>query len=580
MNIILNSIFRRRTEVTEADKRRFIQLALVLGVLLTGLYALGANNEPGHTYFSGWVAFSALLMLSFLPVSLAWLTHSLLAVALLSGFALAMQSGGIYSPTLLWLAIIPNLALFVLSQQATLLWVLFVMTILGLTGQLTDFQEVATADELRQTSGLWATLHLVGAQLCVMLIHWVHDWQYRQKSARIDASMKRMKAVKKHLELTEAYKDSFITHVSEDLRGPMNAILGYSDVLADMAKYKPGLTDTVQHIRSSIQQLLELTNSILDHAQLIEGKLKLTFKPVSLRQMMEEKWAHWTVKDSVQFKVVVDPSIPEWLWCDPHRLRQIIGILLSNAQKFTHQGQVKLAFSYAQQQLQIDIFDTGIGISEEVKAHIFKRFEQADGPINPAFGGIGLGLPNALELTRLFGGTIGFESDANQGSHFWVKLPISAYRWASELHEAKPTLSAMQACKLLVVDDQAVSMLVTMQTLRRLMPHAELACAASGQEAIAHVMKHPVDLVLMDVWMPEMDGPSTCRQLRQAAPHTTAPWVIGLTASTHPKDRLRCLDAGMHDVIVKPLDPEHVHKVISRALQEQQALGLSPNGGD
>lgn len=550
MDIILKSVSRLRHEISKSTMNRFVQSAL-------------------------------LRALSLLPVNSPWSIHGLLAVALLIGFGVAMQSGGIYSPTLLWLAIIPHLALCVLNQKATLLWVLFVMTILLITAQLTPFQVVSAPDALANNPGIWATLHLMGAQMCVMLIHWAHDWQYRRKSQRVDATVKRMTGVKQHLELTESYKDRFIANVSEDLRAPMNAILGYSDVLADMAKYKPGLTDTVHHIRSSIQQLLALTNSILDQAQLIEGKLKLSFQPVSISQLVAQKWANWRGKEGVQFQVEVDANMPPWLWCDPHRLCQIISILLSNAHKFTHQGQIKLAFSYQDQSLNIDVHDTGIGISEEVKTYIFKRFEQGDGRIHRAFGGIGLGLPNALALTRLFGGSIGFESNTNQGTRFEVQLPIRAYRSDADQPVAQVPLPAARSCRILVVDDQAVSMLVTMQTLRRLFPSAELASAAGGPEAIAYVRQNPVNLVLMDVWMPEMDGPTTSRYLLRHHAQSSRPlMVIGLTASTHPKDRLRCLDAGMHDVILKPLDPPHVYKVVSRALAAQQSSGMVSQGHD
>jgi len=579
MNSILYSIFRLRSEISESDKKRFVQFALLLGAVLAGFQAIDGAHGLGYVYFSGLVAFTLLLALSFFPVSLSWSTHGLLGVSLLCGFVLAMQTGGIYSPTLLWLAIIPNLALFVLHQKATLLWVLFVMCILFITAKLTNLSALTNTDVTSHSPGIWATSHLIGVQLCAMLIHWLHDWQYRRKSQRVDASIRRMKGVKQHLEMTESYKDRFLANVSEDLRAPMNAILGYSDVLADKAKYKPALTDTVHHIRSSIKQLLELTNSILDHAQLIEGKLKLTFKPVSVEELVQEQWANWNGKEGVQFQVQVDTAMPQWLLCDPQRLRQIIRILLSNASKFTQQGHVKLAFSYPNQQLKIDVHDTGIGISEEVKTYIFKRFEQGDGRLGYEFGGIGLGLPNALELTSLFGGSMGFESHDNQGSHFWVELPISAHSCETDQAAAQVQFNATQACRILVVDDQAVSMLVTIQTLRRMLPFAELASAASGQEAIDYLEQNTVDLVLMDVWMPDMDGPNTCSHLlRNQTQLARPPMVIGLTASTHPKDRLRCLDAGMHDVIIKPLDPQHVFQVVSRALAAQQSSGIYSQG--
>ena len=570
MYIYFNAFLRALSSVSEADKRKLIRLALCLSALVNCSFTASsmAAEDIGSLYISTLLAFVSLLVLSFFNVNHQLLVHGLLGVTLVSGINMALHSGGIHSPALLWVVFTPNLALFFLSQWATLMWVLQVVLALVVVAYFTIENMSQIQDAAWTYSSSWTATHLIAAQLFLMLVHLIYDAQYRQKSKRISASIERMKEVKKHLQTTEAYKDRFISTVSADLRSPMNAILGYSDVLAEITKQQSSLTETVQHIQNSIRQLLDMTNNILDHAQLHEAKLKLIDRAVAIRPLIEAEWPLVGFKEGVAFEVQVDPTLPEWLWCDPQRLKQIVHILVTNAKKFTSSGKVCLHWRYEAQHLRVDVRDTGIGISEEVKAYIFKRFDKADEAINRQFGGIGLGLTNALELTKLFGGHMGFESEANKGSHFWVSLPIKAYDATSKPWVALDELAQLRHSRILVVDDQPVSLMVTMQILRKHLPQVQLRHASSGAQALEQLRSVPVDLVLMDVLMPQMDGPATCKMIRSvlSAPENQTP-IIGLTASTHPKDRQRCFEAGMNHVIVKPVDPKHLLHVLSMAMQ-------------
>jgi signal transduction histidine kinase len=352
------------------------------------------------------------------------LAHVVLVIGTVAACTVSWWGSGIYSPSLLWLAILPTAAVFFLSQTATMIWLVLIALILMVLSVAGYMRLQASPQMQVDISGISMAMHLVLAQVCVMLIHWVYDWQYRQKSSRIAASIQKMKVMQHKLQAMETYKDRFIATVSEDLRLPMNAILGYSDVLAAMAANKPELIHTVEHIRTSTQQLLKMTNNILDHARLNAGQLQLNYKPMSLKRVIQNEWIRGSVNTEVDFKIVVQQNMPEWLWCDEERFKQIVGILLDNAKKFTSQGHVLLEFGHQNSVLHIDIRDTGVGIAEDIKPYIFKRFDKGDEAMQQKFGGIGLGLANALALTQLFGGTIGFESTKGQGAHFWVRLPI------------------------------------------------------------------------------------------------------------------------------------------------------------
>ena len=566
----LNDFLRTFSSASEADKRKLIRLALCLSALVNCSFTATSNvvADLGPTYISTLLAFVSLLVLSFFSISHQLLVHGLLGVTLVSGVNMAMQSGGIHSPTLLWLVFTPNLALFFLTQWATLVWVLNVLLALGVVAYLSFENSSQLQDAAWTYSSSWTAAHLMAAQLFLMLVHLIYDTQYRQKTKRISISIERMKEVKKHLQMTEAYKDRFISTVSADLRSPMNAILGYSDVLAEMTQHQSSLTQTVEHIQNSIKQLLELTNNILDHAQLNEAKLTLNYRAVDVRRMIAAEWPVERFKADVEFEVKIDNNMPDWLWCDPQRLQQIVHILVANAKKFTSSGKVWLHWCYEAQHLRVDVRDTGIGISDEVKAYIFKRFDKADEAINRQFGGIGLGLTNALELTKLFGGNMGFNSEALKGSHFWVSLPIKSFDIAPIHAIPDDELVTMKNGHILVVDDQPVSLMVTMQILRKLLPQVQLSHATSGAQALEQLRNVDVDLVLMDVLMPQMDGPTTCRMIRSVLDVRARKMpIIGLTASTHPKDSQRCFDAGMDDVIIKPIEPKHLIQVISTELQ-------------
>ena len=502
--------------------------------------------------------------------------HVYLAVGTLAAVGMVWWGGGIFSPSLLWLAIMPNAALFFLSQTATMAWlsvVLLILIAISLTAQDNMLHMQAV---MMGMSGMGVAMHLVLVQVCLMMIHLVYDWRYRQKSSRIAASISKMKAVQNKLQVTEIYKDRFIATVSEDLRSPMNAILGYSDVLADMARHKPELSDTVQHIRTSIQQLLDMTNNILDHAQLNAGQLRLNFRPMSLQQVIQNEWAQWSVGHEVEFKIVVQKNMPQWLWCDEDRFKQIVSILLGNAKKFTSHGQVLLQFSHQAEMLQIDIRDTGVGITDDVKAYIFKRFDQGDESMQHKFGGIGLGLANALALTHLFGGTIGFESQNSQGSHFWVRLPVRQCDWTQVKTNPAVEDHAVGQSRILIMDDEPLGQLVMAQAIRKVWPQAQITQTSNGEQALKHLQDADFDVVLMNGWMTHAEAGEWGLKIRQdMATRSRATALIGVTASMHSAAKAQLMSAGMDEVIVKPVDPQQLSKTIQKLITTSQALEKS-----
>jgi len=502
----------------------------------------------------------------------SWI-HAWMALGTVLTVSMVWEGGGIVSPSLLWLAIWPNAALFFRSQTTTVAWLSVVWLVLIGIGLSAPDPVLNMHEMMMGQSGMSMVMHLVLVQLCLMVIHLAYDKRYRQKRGRIAASITNMKAMQNKLQLTESYKDRFIATVSEDLRSPMNTILGYSNVLTVMATQRPELNDTVQHIRTSIQQLLDMTNNILDHAQLNAGQLQLNLQPMSLPQLIQKEWAQWSMGTKVEFKILVPQKIPDWLWCDENRFKQIVNILLGNAKKFTSQGQVLLQFSYQSGMLSIDIFDTGVGITDDVKAFIFQRFDQGHADKQHQFGGIGLGLTNAMALTHLFGGSIGFDSQNCQGSRFWVRLPLRLCNGKLDRKDGAACTQALVHGRILILDEEPLGQMVMAQAIRQVWPQAQITQTSHGEQAIKHLHVTDFDAVLMNGWMTYAEAGAWGLKIRQdlaTRSRTTA--LMGVTSSKHSAAKAQLILAGMDDVMVKPVDAQQLNTAICKWITTRQAL--------
>jgi len=254
----------------------------------------------------------------------------------------------------------------------------------------------------------------------------------------------------------------------------------------------------------------------------------------------------------------LDPGLPPHLRGDPGRVRQVLFNLVSNAIKFTHQGGIVIRVGQrplesGEVELRIEVADTGIGIAPELHPSLFGRFAQADSSTSRRYGGTGLGLAICRQLASLMGGDIGFDSEPGRGSRFWFTARCAvgtAPGPAPEDGEAWPPL-LHGGLKVLVAEDNQVNQLVIVTMLNRLGHQVDLA--ANGAEAVAAVERVPYDLVLMDVQMPEMDGPTATRAIRRLPGAASRVPIIALTANAMAGHREEYLAAGMNDYVSKPL---------------------------
>lgn len=367
-------------------------------------------------------------------------------------------------------------------------------------------------------------------------------------------------------------KSAFLANMSHDIRTPMNAVLGFAELL-HRAELPSEQHRQVDVILDSGRNMMSLLNDVLDLSKIEAGRLELVERNFDVRALLSgsiELFRQAAGAKGIALEMAIDPSVPQWIRGDKLRLRQILDNLLSNAVKFTEAGSVTLTARIEREdgarRLQIKVSDTGIGIAPDRVQRIFDGFTQADASIHERFGGTGLGLAICARLAGLMGGTITVESRPEQGSIFGLRLPlntaVSVMDSGGEQGEGDPL---DLAGSVLVAEDNQVNRMVAAAMLDRLGVPYEFA--EDGEEAVARILAargagEPFALVFMDIQMPRMDGHEAARALREAGVGASELPIVGLSANAFPEDTAAALSAGMQAHITKPLRLEALAAVL------------------
>lgn len=371
-------------------------------------------------------------------------------------------------------------------------------------------------------------------------------------------------------------KDEFVATLSHELRTPLAAVLGWASLLrknkdADLEEMRKG----IEVIERNARHQNQLLSDLLDTTRIVSGKVSLDVSEVDLIAVVEN--ALESVRLAAESKGVRLErnlgAIDRVVTGDESRLQQVVWNLLSNAIKFTPRGGcVSVELSRVASYVQIKVSDDGEGIDTNVLPHLFERYRQADGSDSRRHGGLGLGLSIAKSLVELHGGSIEAMSDGlGKGATFAVLLPVAAAvesesarkspRHGSAAVEA-PDRPVLNGLSILVLDDDPDAREVVGHILRR--SGAEVQAAASGREALAIVDESPPHIVVSDIGMPEMDGYTFIRKLREQWPEDMQqPPAIALTAFARSEERTRALRAGFQSHIAKPVEAAELVATIS-----------------
>jgi PAS domain S-box-containing protein len=380
-----------------------------------------------------------------------------------------------------------------------------------------------------------------------------------------------LKAARSAAESALEIRKAIIANVSHELRTPVNGIIGMTELLSSTS-LDERQKELIQTLRYSSTSLLQLVGDILDVSRLESGKFKLENIPFSLSEMLtalDNNHRHRASKKGIVFVLSVDDRLHTQLLGDPHRLSQILQNLLSNAVKFTAQGQVEFEVKLASdtdkfQEILFVIRDSGIGIASDKLETIFQEFSQEDASTSRKFGGTGLGLSISRKLARLMGSDIRVKSEKGQGSEFsfHIKLEKCDAVAAAEVTEFLPDLSGVS---VLVAEDNEVNQFLAKMLLIEW--HARVATANDGVEAVEWLKTDSFDIVLMDLQMPNMDGLTAMREIRNVL-RLTVP-VIALTANAVEGEMENCLAAGMQGYLSKPYNHRVLYEEICRHIQKK-----------
>lgn len=436
----------------------------------------------------------------------------------------------------------------------------------------TEIQNQQIKSQLYQRNVLAAGI----AVLCFIIIVGIYLFYQKKKTTQ------KILQAKIAAEQAKEAQEQFLANTSHEIRTPMNGIIGMTHHLMDTpltAQQK----EYISAIKDSSDNLLALINQLLDLSKIMAKKINFENKPFEVREIIKNLvrlLEFRTQEKNISISVAIDDAVPTKVIGDPIRLKQILLNLVENAIKFTHNGGVKITAELIEEneeslRLNFVVEDTGIGIPESKLDLIFENFAQVNARTTRKYGGTGLGLPISKQLVEQQGGTISVKSQLNSGSVFSFVLPFKKVN-TNNLTEVNTSqfkhdipVADLQGLRVLVVDDTKINQQVAALTLQKW--NTQVLIANSAREAFDILNNDIIQIILMDVTMPEMDGYEATKYIRNnfKNPVCNVP-IIAITAAAFVGDREKCLAAGMNDYISKPFNPELLLKAIVNLIPTTQ----------
>jgi two-component system, sensor histidine kinase len=403
--------------------------------------------------------------------------------------------------------------------------------------------------------------------------------ELQQQNRDLVAALDEVQKVRTELEerstqLTHAnqLKAQFLANVSHEIRTPMNAVLGLTNML-DKRLVDQEDRRLIRLLHQSASSLLNIINDILDLSKIDEGKLLISnqvFSLVNLIEAVADMFVAQAATRDIALSVSLDATLPQFVFGDENRIRQILVNLVGNALKFSEHGAIKITalLSWRNQNrvgIRIEVQDQGIGIQPGDLDKLFKPFSQIDSAWSRRQTGTGLGLSICKRLIELLDGTIGVNSLIGTGSTFWFELPFDSRDAEAAAKHELPEKFSFPGAKILLGEDHPVNQMVAISALEDM--GLEVGVASDGLEVLAALRTKNYDLVLLDCQMPKMDGYETTAAIRQLESNSSRHIpIVAMTANAMAGDREHCLAMGMDDYISKPFEERDLARVLAKWL--------------
>jgi len=497
----------------------------------------------------------------------------------------AHELGGPTASTLFWMMVLPTCALFALGRRAALFWMVIGLSLYGaFLGAYEAGYEFPLEGTPAQRARLWFS-SASALMLFMLMSVFTFDRTRREAVKTLEKANLELEEARDEADAANRSKTAFLANMSHEIRTPMTAVLGFTELASDRVppgSLHPDEQRALETIRRNGHHLLKIVNEMLDLSKIESGRFQIQPSRFALVELVSEVVSllrgQAEAKGSELVVEYVD-AVPEAIETDPVRLQQVLINLVSNAIKFSFEGQVRVRVqgipNPEMDRVRFQVVDAGIGMTRAQLASIFEPFMQADASTARLYGGTGLGLSISRILIELMGGTVNVDSVPGIGSTFTVEIPVGTREPVRMLASAEAS-GAMRRkrnksprslrCRVLIVDDNPDNRRLIAYFLRD--AGADVQCVESGELALAACAERMPDIVLMDIQMPHMDGYQTTRALRERGCQVP---IVALTAHAMATERERCLVSGFDGYGSKPIDRRRLIELVDLHTRQERA---------